>query len=66
MSEAHTKARKSYWSNLPQEEKSKRMREIARKRQKGMTFKQKRDHALKMVQARRTKAAARISTPAVV
>lgn len=37
---------------MTKEERSHRMREIALKKQKGMTFKQKRDHSMKMVAAR--------------
>lgn len=53
MSEKNIQARKSYWANVDPAERSKRMRDIAKKRQAGMTFKQKRDHAMKMVEARK-------------
>ena len=52
MSEKSSSARKSYWANLSPEERSIRMSSIAKSRQKKMTYKQKRDHALKMVAAR--------------
>lgn len=52
MSEKNKLARKSYWASIPPEERSRRMREIAIKRQKGLSFKQKREHALKMRAAR--------------
>lgn len=55
MSEKNTAARKAYWASLTDEERSERMRKLAVGRQKKMTFKQKRDHALKMVAARKVK-----------
>lgn len=58
MSEKNVTARKSYWANMDPVEKSRRMREIAKKRQSGMTFKEKRDHAMKMVKARQAKKSA--------
>lgn len=57
MSEKHTIARQNYWASFTAEERSARMKEIAKKRQKAMTFKEKRDHALKMVAARMAKKA---------
>jgi hypothetical protein len=53
MSEKNILARKAYWAAMSPEEKSARMRKIALGRQKKLTFKQKRDHAMKMVAARR-------------
>lgn len=55
MSEAHKAARKAYWAAMTPEQKANRMRAIAITRQKNLTFKQKRDHALKMVEARKNK-----------
>lgn len=55
MSEKHSAARKAYWASMSPEEKILRMRSIAQSRQKKMSFKQRRDHALKMVAARRKK-----------
>jgi len=46
-------ARQSYWAKMTPQERSQRMRAIALKKQAGLTFKQKRAHALKMVAARR-------------
>jgi hypothetical protein len=63
MSEKNAAARKSYWENLSPEERSNRMRAIATSRQKKMTFKQKRDHALKMVAARHKKQVDRKTLP---
>ena len=55
MSENHTLGRKKYWASMTPEQRSLRMADIAKKRQKKLTFKQKRDHALKMVKAREAK-----------
>ena len=55
MSERHTAARQTYWRNMDPLTKSQRMRDLALIRQKQMTKKQKRDHALKMVAARKAK-----------
>lgn len=51
--EAQTASRKAYWARMTPEQRSARMRAIALTKQKKLTFKQKRDHALKMVEARR-------------
>ena len=61
MSENHVLGRKKYWASLSPEQRSARMADIAQKRQKKLTFKQKRDHALKMVAARNAK-----KTPPVI
>ena len=53
MTEKNSLARKTYWERMTVEQKSERMRSIAKKKQKNLTFKQKRDHALKMVAARK-------------
>ncbi len=53
MSEKNKLARLEYWANMTPEERSKRMSAIAKAKQKKLTFKQKRDHALKMVAARK-------------
>jgi hypothetical protein len=66
MSEKHTIARKTYWSKMSKEEKSRRMRAIALTRQKNMTFAQRREHSLKMVQARLAKQNKKLSTPPAV
>ncbi len=50
--EKQTAARKAYWARMTPEQRSERMRKIAIKKQSLLTFKQKRDHALKMVAAR--------------
>ena len=55
MTEKNTLARKTYWAEMDPDVRSKRMREIAKKKQSKLTFKQKRDHAMKMVEARRKK-----------
>lgn len=55
MSEKVSLARKAYWASMDPAKRSQRMRAIATSRQKKMSFKQKRDHALKMVLARRAK-----------
>ena len=52
MSEKNSLARKAYWERMTIEEKAQRMSSIAKKKQKNLTFKQKRDHAMKMVNAR--------------
>ena len=46
-------ARKNYWNAMTVEERSNRMRDIAKKKNAKMTFKQRREHALMMVAARR-------------
>lgn len=53
MSEKNVAARKAYWASITPEERSARGSAMATKKQQKMTFKQKRDHALKMVAARR-------------
>jgi hypothetical protein len=45
-------ARKEYWASMTPEQRSARMREIAKKKQAKLTYKEKRAHALKMVAAR--------------
>ena len=55
MSEKNASARKAYWDRMSPEERTARMAAIARTRQSKMTFKQKRDHALRMVEGRRRK-----------
>lgn len=49
-------ARLAYWKDISKEERSKRMREIAKARQSKLTVAEKRAIALKMVEARRKKA----------
>lgn len=55
MSEANKAARKAYWAAMTPEERTNRMRKVAVTKQKGMTFKQKRAHALMMVARRKAK-----------
>ena len=62
MSLKNAEGRKGYWARMDPEERSARMRAIAIARQKKMTFKQKRDHALKMVEGRRRAARERGNT----
>lgn len=50
--EKQTASRKAYWARMTPEQRSERMRKIAITKQSKLTFKQKRDHALKMVAAR--------------
>lgn len=45
-------ARKAYWATMTKQERSQRMRDIAKKKQANLTYKQKREHALMMVAAR--------------
>lgn len=55
MSEKLSLARKAYWEAMDPEIKSARMRDMASKKQKNMSFKQRYDHSMKMVEARRSK-----------
>jgi hypothetical protein len=57
MSENHISARKKYWATISEEDRSNRMRELAFKKNKALTFKQKRDHSLKMLAAKALKQA---------
>lgn len=49
----NTQARKAYWASMTPQQRSERMRAIAVSRQKKMSFKAKRKHALKMVEAKK-------------
>jgi hypothetical protein len=55
MSEKQVIARKSYWATLSPEVRSARMSLVAKAKQKKLTFKQRRDHAMRMVAARAKK-----------
>lgn len=55
MSEKNVNARKDYWAKMDPVEKTRRMRDIAKKRQSSMTFQERRLHSLKMVKARQEK-----------
>jgi peptide methionine sulfoxide reductase MsrA len=55
MSEKHTSARQLYWSQMDPETKSKRMADIATKRQSKLTKAQRRAIAMKLVAAKRAK-----------
>jgi len=50
-----SEAKKRYWSKISPEERSNRMRIIATIKNKKMTPKERIDHALKMVRARKLK-----------
>ncbi len=65
MSEKNVAARKAYWASMTEEERSAKMRALATGRQKKMTFKQKRDHALKMVAARKAKPRTKLFKPVI-
>lgn len=65
MSDKNIAARKAYWASLTDQERSERMRKLAVSRQKKMTFKQKRDHALKMVAARKQRARTKVFKPVI-
>ena len=55
MSEKLRAARRLYWSSMPPEQRTERMRSIAKARQKRLTTAQKRAHALMMVEAKKNK-----------
>jgi hypothetical protein len=52
MSEKHTAARIKYYADMDPQERSARMAAMAHTRQSKLTFKQRRDNAMKMVEAR--------------
>lgn len=60
MSEKNSLARKAYWESQSPEKRSLRASNIAKKKQSLLTFKQKRDHALKMVEGRKRRARERV------
>lgn len=53
MTQKNSDARKAYWSTITPEERSARLKKVAQTKQKNMTFKQRRKHALLMVAARK-------------
>lgn len=57
MSEANKLARQKYWASMTPQQRTERMRKVAVSKQKKLSFKEKRKHALMMVAARRAAAA---------
>lgn len=57
-----SQARKDYWASVPKEERQARARKAAFAKNNGMTAKDKRALALKMVEARRVKKAQSIAS----
>lgn len=55
MTQANSEARKKYWASITPEERSARLKKVAQTKQKNMTFKQRRKHALLMVAGRKAK-----------
>jgi hypothetical protein len=55
MSDKHSIASKARWAGVSKEDRSARMRAIAITRQAGLNKKQKRDNAMRMVQAKHDK-----------
>lgn len=61
MTQKNSDARKAYWASITPEERSARLKKVAQTKQKNMTFKQRRTHALLMVAGRKARAKTKAS-----